>query len=652
MSASYLDEHINKNIRDGDDPNKTGHTVFKNAFYSAAKDSRDNEIQKPVIYKLNKHGDPLFSRLEMAFNSLISRFLSPNLTSVQHYVVDKEVDGEILGIASEHLIIEINKKEQEENLVFYGINEDSESLFDPQPPSNKVIFLEDVSTGFLARLLQMEKDRLCTIDMASLASILTSSYTLEEDDLHKGNIAFYIIQKNGKPHVVFQKIDHDLLLADSIMSRFGFRLANWYYGKKAFTITPRDLLSFPFLRDAKNHYWPTSFRFLISPTDEKTYGYSETNVFASLANRKDFNLAKWRSFYKHTLIPAKLIEQDLKVAYKLNGAEEARVHMLTHAVVARQAQLRAALFSLPEFRQFASQLFAANMHNEIIAEILAGIPENQQDKFKREITSQFDLHYNLIETKQFAEKDSPLHAAIRLGDYRFDETWDAFSEYAEDKNAKKQTPLELAIDLQLKNPDFTPENNDIRTDPFLIATHLLQQGVNSKAFDDLPAAKQNRSFTRKYFLNYNAKDYSQINAQELVQRIQRCSVDYRYSLRTKKEMAIVELNRFIINNRHDPNHLKLTLIDFKHHLNGTGQHQYVNPALLFIHQLRSSLWIVRLIRGLWGDTTTLAMMNQRIDETIANLTPSNYCGSCCFFAPEPVKAIPAVSKPQPPTIKV
>lgn len=67
-------------------------------------------------------------------------------------------------------------------------------------------FLDKLPQGFFASLLRAEQDNVFSIDYASLAQILAASYTLEEDDLHKGNFGLYFIEKEGKPHAVFLKL--------------------------------------------------------------------------------------------------------------------------------------------------------------------------------------------------------------------------------------------------------------------------------------------------------------------------------------------------------------------------------------------------------------------------------------------------------------
>lgn len=620
---------IDENRKPDEDPEKSGHTVFINALHQSDNSDENGELIKDhVVYKLNKHGDPLYSRFEIAFYALISRFLKPNLTPNQRLVVADEDSNTILGIVSEHLFTEIIKKEQDPEPTFYGINENVPQLFIAQH-QNSVIFLNSVSSDFFAKLLQKEREGQCTIDIGSLASLLTASYTLEEDDLHKGNIAFYIVERNGKPHVVFQKIDHDLLFANSIMSHFDARIANWYYSDSSFAITPEDLLYFPHLRNAQNHYWPTSFRVLINPLDDKTYSYAETKAFASLATRDEFIKAKWHNFYKHTLIPTDLIKKDLQTAYRNSKAESARITMISHAVVARQAQLRAALFSLPEFRQYVNDL-SEDEHQELINEILIGVPEYEQSLLRAEILNQINFHKTKIQ--KFVVNDSPLHVAIRLGDYRYEETWDAFGQYAEDKNANGMTPLELTISLQDDEP---PKTNDMRVDPYLICYDLLDHGVDSEAFDNLSTAWKNKKMIREP-ANFNkyrkANSSDPVDAAELIRLIKTIGEDHRYCLKTRKILAVKELQHFINANRNQPAKLKHVLIEFKDHLNGTGSQQFVNPDLMFIHQLRSKLWIIRLLRGLWGQTTTLDKMNTRIDDKLADISPSGFLSCCGFFS--------------------
>lgn len=153
------------------------------------------------------------------------------------------------------------------------------------------------------------------IDMESLASILTASYALEEDDLHKGNIGFYVTETQDQKGKVkkqfnFFKIDHDLMLISSIMSQKDMRIANIFYDKDSFKISKRDLDGFPDLKDSGNHYWPTQKR-LISTGDKAYSNEKERKTFANLKTDKAFIDAKWKYFLKSAIMPIELIEKSL-----------------------------------------------------------------------------------------------------------------------------------------------------------------------------------------------------------------------------------------------------------------------------------------------------------------------------------------------------
>ncbi len=122
-------------------------------------------------------------------------------------------------------------------------------------------FLINMRRDFLANCGMLKERGQIDFDMNSLASVLASSYTLEEDDFHKGNFGFYLVIKNERIQVVFFKIDNDAMLADSIMSRCDYHWFSWYHGAHAFDITERDIRKFPRVRDSRPRFWPTSSSF-------------------------------------------------------------------------------------------------------------------------------------------------------------------------------------------------------------------------------------------------------------------------------------------------------------------------------------------------------------------------------------------------------
>ena len=212
-------------------PQHFGHVVYPHAKY---KQACCEAI--PIIYKESKKANPELTRFEVAFGELARLFLAPNLTPPQ--VLVKNEKNEIIGLACEHISHTIARRHILPN-VFYQLQQEHGrqrfSEVDSHDPSEiPYYFLSEFPKGFFNTLSSAAKGGRICLDMASLAHVLTTSYTLEEDDLHKGNFGFYVVQKQSKPHVVFFKIDHDMMLADSVMSHCHTRWINWFHGAGAF----------------------------------------------------------------------------------------------------------------------------------------------------------------------------------------------------------------------------------------------------------------------------------------------------------------------------------------------------------------------------------------------------------------------------------
>lgn len=338
-------------------PTHAGHVTYVDAEYYLP-DSTDTPSK--IIFKKNKYGKPKYSRLEVAFSQLARLFLARGLTSHQKLVVNDS--SQVVGLVTEHLCYVIGEKE--------GLNQPFFTLNNPhincdvtmrniaQEKDIPYYFFDKLPQGFFAQLLKAEKQEALSIDYASLASLLASSYTLEEDDLHKGNFGFYLIEKEGKPRVVFFKIDHDLMFADSIMSFITSRPSHWVHDSNAFNITAEDLSDFPNLRNSTNGYWPTRINYFCNPWGSKEYHNSkETEAFAHLADVPEFKKAKWMAFYKHILIPIESIKEALEECLdETKAMDRSQISLIAQATVARQARLRSVLFSIKEFREFVCTL--------------------------------------------------------------------------------------------------------------------------------------------------------------------------------------------------------------------------------------------------------------------------------------------------------
>lgn len=589
---------------------RTGHVIYK------AKLSTQSTSQS-IFYKENKHGETLASQMEVAFSGLASRFLKPRLTAVQALVKDK---GKITGVLSKYLGYTAGEREGDE-AEFYAIGPDGtielQSRVYPEPNQIPIHFFNDLPPGFFTRLTSAFKEGSLTFDMASLASVLATAYTLEEDDLHKGNFCFYITkkltEKGYKPHVVFMKIDHDLMMADSVMSHGHARVANWLYQKNAFSITERDLLHFPKLLDSQNHYWPTSRRLFVKPFDPKVYNDSnEITAFSALSTNPEFVRAKWQEFYKHILIPRQLIEDDVAKGFDHNNpADRAQITLITNAVVARQARLRAVLFSITEFRHFVESLHVDgdNPLDTIENEIFTGVAPLTKEKLQVEFKKETAFHHTLCtdKGKGFKEKDTPLHAAIRLGDYRYDETWDAFSQFARKKNEDGMTPMQLVMSQISQAEEKKPASDDPRKNPFFIASHLLRQGVKHSMSHDLRQQLSDYSLPTAHL----SRAQKAASLAELLSVFQTIGEDERFTLKMRKDLAISALETFIEAQADNPK-LRTILFDFRKALNVDKA-----PQLQYIRQLRSELWIIRQIRGLFGGTHTQVSLTGLVDQQLA-----------------------------------
>lgn len=594
-------------------PTYLGHEAYVDAVYVPA-DAKDRPYK--VIFKKNKHGHSQYSRLEVAFSQLARLFLAKGSTAQQQLVVDEQ--GKVVGVATEHLCYVIDRKE--------GTNATFFTLADPAKNCSCIIkqvsqaeeipyyFFDQLPQGFFATLLNAEKEGQLDIDYDSLASILASSYTLEEDDLHKGNFGFYIVEKNGRPQAVFFKIDHDLMLADSIMSFKAIRPFHIFHGADAFNITAEDLLNFPTLSSSSNIYWPTKLNFITKPWDPKAYLSSEeTAAFSLLAPRAKFKRAKWLALYKHILLSKELIEEGLKECLnELVPNERAKIALVTEAAIARQARLRAVLFSIKEFRDCIASL-TPQEHESLLLDLLGPSLESE---VPAEVIDSMFLYQELCQSESFFEEgDTPLHTAIRLGDYRYQESIQMFGHFINVKNKAGKTPLDVAVDmLEL----IDPASVDIRKNVRLTMQHLLENGAEKSEHFELFEEKDAIEFYQ-FQSEYLAKAGSAKNYETLKNILRDVGEDHSFCLKSKKNLAIECVKQFIKENKNHPE-MQSILEQLKRDMNGESPKSEHSP-LLYIRQLRSRLWIIRLLRGLYGTTSTQTEINEIVDKELARIKP-------------------------------
>lgn len=584
-------------------PSHSGHEIYLDAHY--------NPDGQKIVYKKNKHGLSTYSRLEVSFSQLAKLFLFPGLTPSQRVVVDDA--GDVVGLAVQHLRYVIEDKEGLKK-AFYTLEQPQSSCTTTEQQLSDsseipIYFLDKLPQGFYASLLQAQKESRLTLDYDSLASILTTSYTLEEDDLHKGNFGFYIIKKNKKPHVVFFKIDHDLMFADSIMGFQSRRLFHLFHDHHAFDITAEDLLDFPNLKNSANTYWPTRFSYISNPFGKKEYhSFAENAAFARLAHTPEFKRAKWKAFYKHILIPTQLIGNTLKeCANHENTVDRAHTALITHALVTRLAHLRAVLFSIKEFRDVITGL--TDQENEALLREIIPVAHPMEVQIKRSFAQYKEF---CLADKQAEEGDTPLHTAIKLGEYRYEETLRMFGHFINTRNKAGKTPLDEALTRM-----YTPQSSvkDVGRNMHFIMQHLLANGAQkTPGFKKVEEQIENYTFTNPYKKNLTANTtYS-----ALKNSLRDIGEDHRFCLKYKKNLAIECINRWI-QLRQDRPAFQSELERLKRDVNGTTTEAEA-AGLKYLRQLRSKLWIIRQLRGLYGLTSTQWEINKIIDKAQHSLS--------------------------------
>ncbi|WP_298624038.1 hypothetical protein, partial [uncultured Legionella sp.] len=465
----------------------TGHVVHQVEYRD------DDEASISIFFKENKKNNPDSSVKEVAFSELARLFMLPHSTPKYHLVRNEQ--NQIAGVASHNINLSITQQIDIHTAPFkkihyvtatntYEFNDVTVTNSDDIPYQ----FLNKLPHGFFAHLMAEKNKGALTIDMESLASTFAGKYTLEEDDLHKGNLGIYTVIKDNKPHIVFFNIDHDLMLSDSIMSFLDMRVSNWAYGEKAFNITATDLINFPDLQNSANHYWPTHKRFMVHYNDEKAFiSEEERAAFAGLKNDSEFNRYKWKRFLKCMMIPNQLLEASLALHLDRNKAKDvAEINLITQALNERTMKLRTVLLSIPEFRTYLvsgyGQEDIAGIKQEFSEYIAESLEDQHEltDNLHNEINRKSAIYVSLCTQEnlfRIQDGDTPLHISIKLGEYRFDESQKAFSNNLQTENLHtKKLPIDIAAEMALSY-EIGSEKTNPGKDPFSIIGHLLSQGA-------------------------------------------------------------------------------------------------------------------------------------------------------------------------------
>lgn len=584
---------------EGESEHRTGHVIIPKAL-----NPQDNQY---YVLKANKFGKQEYSYLETAFSNCASLFLPKGSSCGVHLVSSREPSA-LFGVAIEHLGYMIDRAHPSDtHPEYYEIKQhEGGTRFDiktniQSPMDIPYCMLSDLEHDTISQLMTMND---VILDYASLAAMLTASYTLEEDDLHKGNFGFYAIKKEDKIQIKFFKIDHDLMFADSIMSFVTRRYFHLTHGAEAFAITPDDLQEFPLLTQSSNGYWPAKSSYLANPLRPEEYLYnSEIEAFGSFGKNEAFIAAKWFCFLKHILLYVTLFERTLDASLDTRNPVLRAWHAaIMHALIARQAALKAVLLSLPEFRNF-----------------LETLDDTQKQALSTEIglcVGWVDYKLSLLKEINLANGDTPLHTAIKSGCYRFEESTRMFSQYLHKKNDEDKTALDCAYEMYQKDPNPA---DTVSQDYMLIMRHLYERGGRFSKRIPEDTFQKMRTYThesRHFKALDDAKDYA-----ALKQVLQTIGEDCTLSLKGKKLLAVACVKRFIKSNQDNPDK-NLMLQELNDDINGYSSEDEQAP-LKYIRQLRSKLWFVRQIRGLYGRTTTLGELNGLIRGELG-------CTSGCF----------------------
>jgi hypothetical protein len=314
------------------------------------------------------------------------------------------------------------------------------------------------------------------------------------------------------------------------------------------------------------------------------------------------------AFYKHILLSAELIELSLRECLDENNSKDrAKVALITQAAIARQAQLKAVLFSIKEFRDFVSGL-EQEEHESLLNELIESVPQAKIPEHSKNALSSYQ---KLCQLEQgIDEGDTPLHIAIKLGDYRYEETISMFGKFINKKNNAGKTPLDVALEMVAMAEDHP---KDIRKDVRFTMKHLLENGAKqSLLFEQYnrEARIESYQFQTSYInLATQAKSYQQFK--DILRAI---GEDHRFCLKFQKNIAIECIAQFIQVNKNHPA-MERILLQLKQDLNGNSTPSEC-ASLKYIRQLRSKLWIIRQIRGLYGQTSTLSEINEMVDKEL------------------------------------
>lgn len=473
----------------------------------------------------------------------------------------------------------------------------------------------------------------------------------EEDDWHRDNIGTDSFTNNAAlqnidavDNIHVMKIDHDMSFYHSIYSRLGVgkRATLHPRSKDRHHITPKDLTSFPVpsSKEFNPHYWPGIHRKGVHRN--KRYTHADVHKVAEIAREEEY--IKHKHFYllKFIMMPKEWLQA--AIAQHLE-ASSPLFDLVLNAVIERQAELKAVALATKQFRAKLNTYYA-EYKEKLITQLTYYKNSISDNNLSLPLEKDFEL---LKAQSDLAAKDAdkPLHAAIRSGSFRYDETLAKYKEALNKKNANEFTPMQLA----LAETDANGVAKPITAESKAIAKFLKDNGAK------LPPGNAYQIYMAKPITN--PTDYDRVSewllqnnraaAFEAVRALNQADLIalIKTSLSHRQHSAVFNLIKTEwgnLENKPEGNFNDLMLNYLKNVLEGLRQNTQLtlkmkkNAAILafksivpdldkdqlgrakeilmhedynFIRQLTSRLEIVRLWRGAYGVTSTY--------KTIANM---------------------------------
>lgn len=624
-------------------PKTSGHEVDFGTF------THEGNNYVAWITKLNKHEGVKgqeSSMLEVAFSEVALLFIKPGLTPPARIVINsQEGTPQVIGVASENFNMQI-KKQIDKGVDCYSFNsaswhyeaipkaiqgeisqQDKENTLRSLLGSRRlgeeevigeealkgrihldqtqkaVNFLDKMPRNFFVNLMKKYHAGEVVVDMESMASILTASYVLEEDDLHKGNIGFYvtdakdtegsvIMSQDNQPKKQFNffKIDHDLMFSDSIMSQKDMRIANIFYDKHSFKISTRDLDGFPDLKDSGNHYWPTKKR-LFAAGDKAYSDKEEREAFANLKNNEAFVHAKWKYFLKSAIMPVELVERSL-VGHLDKDKNIDKINMVRNSIDYRIGKLKEKMLESQQFRNYIVE-HGTKAFVEVEQEISdyiqnMQINETEQHALKTELSDNFRLMAYCARERNLPKEQqiiSTLLQSILLDNYNF-------------LSATKTTKQDVHVALD--KVQYWNKHNVVDARCFssaCVALHVIQKSDCNEQFEK-----------EQEILKQTKEDYLKPKEIKSLKHFEEAADKIRAS-----NLPLKQQKNEILSVLKEAN---LPLKDLHILKKDLQKKEPDSVSLKFINQLRSDLWLVKKIFGTYGKTTTSSMMINEIDAQI------------------------------------